>query len=101
MATPKTSTTVAEQAHRLDRIESKIDKLSETVVSMARVEEKILALENDKKFLMEKIIAFDKYLRNVEKKTDETASSLSVITRIFWIAITTIITSVIAMYFTK
>ena len=101
MATPKTSTTVAEQSHRLDRIESKIDKLSETVVSMARVEEKILALENDKKFLMEKIIAFDKYLRNVEKKTDETASSLSVITRIFWIAITTIITSVIAMYFTK
>ena len=101
MATSKTSTTVAEQANRLDRIESKIDKLSETVVSMARVEEKILALENDKKVLMEKIIAFDKYLRNVEKKTDETASSLSVITRIFWIAITTIITSVIAMYFTK
>ena len=32
---------------RLDRIEAKIDKLSETVVSLARVEEKVIALDKE------------------------------------------------------
>ena len=37
---------------RLDRIETKIDKLAEAIVSIARAEEKLVSLENDKKFLM-------------------------------------------------
>lgn len=96
-----TSKTTAEHANRLDRIENKIDKLSETVVAMARVEEKILSLENDKKFLMEKMIVIDSNLRKVERQSNETASSLSLITRIFWIALSAVITTVVAMYITK
>lgn len=92
---------IIEHSQRLDRIENKIDKLSETVVSMARVEEKILALENDKKFLMEKIIAIDSNLRKVESRGNETASSLSFITKVFWIALSAVITTVVAMYITK
>ena len=33
---------------RLDRIEEKIDRLSETVISLARAEEKLIALESDR-----------------------------------------------------
>jgi len=39
------SSTSAISSERLNRIEDKIDKLSETVVSLARVEEKLLSLE--------------------------------------------------------
>ena len=35
------------QSQRLDRIEEKIDKLSEVLTSMARAEEKITNLSND------------------------------------------------------
>lgn len=101
MAAAATIKPIIEHAQRLDRIENKIDKLSETVVSMARVEEKILALENDKKFLMEKIIAIDSGLRKVESQGNETASNLSFITKVFWIALSAVITTVVAMYITK
>lgn len=93
--------TTAEHSQRLDRIENKIDRLSETVVAMARVEEKILTLENDKKFLMEKIIVIDSNLRNVEIRTDETAANLSLMTKIFWIAFSAVTTTVVAMYLRK
>lgn len=96
-----TSKTTVEHAQRLDRIENKIDKLSETVVAMARVEEKILALENDKKFLMEKMIVIDSNLRKVEHQSNETASNLSFITKVFWIALSAVITTVVAMYITQ
>ena len=98
MATPKTT---VEHSNRLDRIENKIDKLAETVVAMARVEEKILSLENDKKFLMEKMIVIDSSLRKVERQSNEIASNLSLITRIFWITLSAVITTVVAMYITK
>ena len=95
------SKTSLEHSHRLNRIEEKIDKLAETLVAMARVEEKILALEDDKRFLMEKMVAIDSNLRKVERQGNETSSDLSMITRIFWIALSAVITSVVAMYITK
>ena len=64
---------------RLDRIEQKIDRLSEAIVSIARAEEKLVMLENDKKFLMQRMIELDERVTGVEKKTDENTSSLSVI----------------------
>ena len=33
--------------HRLDKIEEKIDRLTDAMVSMARAEEKIVRLQND------------------------------------------------------
>ena len=51
-------TKTAETQERLNRIESKIDKLAEAIISLARAEEKLVQLENDKKFLMEKMVKF-------------------------------------------
>jgi vacuolar-type H+-ATPase subunit E/Vma4 len=78
---------IAVENARLDRIEEKIDKLAETVISLARAEEKLVSLENDKKFLMERMVKTEEKIDVVEKKVDETAITVTVINRLFWIAI--------------
>ena len=92
-------TKTAETQQRLDRIESKIDKLAEAIISLARAEEKLVQLENDKKFLMEKMVKFDERLLQVERNTSETASSISFISRFFWIGMSAIGATVIGMWF--
>lgn len=88
-------------AQRLDRIESKIDKLSETVISLARAEEKLISLENDKKFLMDRMIKNEEKIDVVEKKVDETSITVRVINRLFWIVIVAVITGAVGMFFIK
>jgi phosphoglycerate-specific signal transduction histidine kinase len=94
-------TKTAETQQRLDRIESKIDKLAEAIISLARAEEKLVQLENDKKFLMEKMVKFEERLLQVERNTSETASSLSFINRFFWIGMSAIGATVIGMWFSR
>ena len=86
---------------RLDRIESKIDKLSETVISLARAEEKLISLENDKKFLMERMVKNEEKIDVVEKKVDETNITVRVINRLFWIVIVAVVTGAVGMFFIK
>jgi tetrahydromethanopterin S-methyltransferase subunit G len=83
---------------RLDRIEQKIDKLAEAIVSIARAEEKLVMLENDKKFLMQRMIELDERVDTVEKKTDDNAATISVIQRITWIAISTAVAAAVGAY---
>ena len=97
------ATTKAQVDGRLDRIEQKIDKLSEAIVSIARAEEKLVALENDKKFLMERLIDIDQRVVTVEKKTDDNTSAISIIQKITWIAVSTAVASAVGaiLHFTK
>lgn len=92
----KQSNSVADQ--RLDRIEAKIDKLAEAIVSIARAEEKLVSLENDKKFLMERMIKMEERVNLVEKKTDDNSSAISIIQRITWIAISTAVAAAAGAY---
>lgn len=78
---------IAVENARLDRIEEKIDRLAETVISLARAEEKLVSLENDKKFLMDRMIKNEDKVDGIERKLDETAVTVKVINRLFWIAI--------------
>lgn len=89
------------ETHRLDRIEAKIDKLSETVISLARAEEKLISLENDKKFIMERTLKNEEKIDVVEKKVDETNVTVRVINRLFWIVIVAAVTGAVGMLFIK
>jgi chromosome segregation ATPase len=80
-----------EQSQRLDRIEAKIDKLSETVIQMARVEEKLVSMEGDKKVLMEKLLRLEDRIESTDKKVDENAVTVRVINRVFWIVLTAVV----------
>lgn len=83
---------------RLDRIEAKIDKLAEAIVSIARAEEKLVSLENDKKFLMERMIKMEEKVTVIERKTDDNTSAISIIQRITWIAISTAVAAAAGAY---
>lgn len=90
-----------EQSHRLDRIESKIDKLAETVVQMARVEEKLVTIETDKKVFLERLIKTENRVDTMDKKVDENAVTIKVINRLFWIVITSAIVASIGILISK
>lgn len=72
---------------RLDRIESKIDKLAETVITLARAEEKLIALSSDNKDTRARLRKVEDQVIEVDRKLDETAITVKVINRIFWIVV--------------
>jgi len=84
--------------NRLDRIEQKIDKLSEAIISIARAEEKLVMLENDKKFLMQKMVEIGDRVTVVEKKVEDAQGTISIIQRITWIAVSTAVAAAIGAY---
>lgn len=79
MANPNT------QAARLDRIEEKIDKLADAMVSLARTEEKILAMEAQNANNNNRMNRFSEKLDNIEKKVNENAHTVQIINRVAWI----------------
>lgn len=83
---------------RLDRIEAKIDKLSEAIVMIARAEEKLVQLENDKKFLMQRMLKVEERVTQTEKKTEENSSAISIIQRITWIVVSTAVAAAAGAY---
>ena len=84
--------------HRLDRIEAKIDKLAEAIISLARAEEKLMQLEEDKKFLMGKMIKLEERMEKTERVLSENSTTISAINRIFWIALSGTIATLIGAY---
>ena len=61
------------QASRLDRIEVKIDKLSDAMISLARAEEKLIAIEQNNHTNFERLNRFSAKLDDIEKKVDDNA----------------------------
>jgi len=72
---------------RLDRIEEKLDKLSDVIVSIARFEEKMDAYNEFRQNSWERMNRFSEKLDVIEKKVDENAATIGIINKLFWIAI--------------
>ena len=87
--------------HRLDRIEQKIDKLAEAIVSIARAEEKLVSLETAKQELQEQVIKVEERVTINEKKTDDNTATIGVFTRVFWIGISAVIVACIGAFVVK
>jgi len=85
---------------RLTRIEQKVDKLADIMVSLARAEEKIGALQDDHDNMGERMNRFSEKLDNIEKAVNENTRTISIINRLFWIVVVagaTVIASQILM----
>jgi len=82
---------MATQAERMDRIESKIDKLSEVLVQMARVEERLLNQEDDHKLLRKDISNLSDKVSEMEKVVQKNQITVNIINRISWIIITGVV----------
>ena len=74
-------------ATRLDRIEGKIDMLSDAMVSLARAEEKLVAIEKNNHTNFERMNRFSQKLDDIERKVDGNAHTVGVINKLFWIII--------------
>tara|TARA_R100001377_G_C3181865_1_gene106975 strand:+ start:162 stop:443 length:282 start_codon:yes stop_codon:yes gene_type:complete len=77
------------QLHRLEKIEDKLDKLTEAIVSIARIEERVATVlkQNDRFFV--RLDKLETRLDEVETKTATYQSSLVFTERFFWILIST------------
>jgi len=87
------------QASRLDRIEEKIDKLSDAMISLARAEEKLIAIEKNNHANFERMNRFSQKLDHIEKKVEDNAKTVMIINRLFWLAATTIAGLIISQHY--
>ena len=67
---------------RLDRIEQKIDKLADAMISLARAEEKIIALQDDHENMRERMNKLSVKLDEIQKTVDDNSRTVGIINRI-------------------
>lgn len=82
--------------NRLDRIEEKLDKLSDVVVSIARFEEKMDAYNEYRERSWERMNRFSEKLDIIEKKVEDNCRTVHTINKLFWIGLIAISGSIAA-----
>jgi|TARA_A200000159_G_scaffold102491_1_gene95304 predicted GTPase len=75
----------ADSTVRFDRLEVKIDKLAEALVALARVEEKMMAMEKNNQNQYERMNRFSQKLDEIEKKVDDNAHTVAIINKVVYL----------------
>lgn len=70
---------------RFDRIEKKIDKLSDAMVSLARTEEKIMAMESDRSNMYDRLNRHSEKLDELNEKVNSNTRIVENITKVTWL----------------
>lgn len=86
--------------HRLDRIEEKLDKLATAMVSIARAEEKIAAMQEFQTNQIERVNRLSVKLDDIEKKVDENHRTVCLINKLVYAALIAAVGAYVAQYFT-
>ena len=87
----------AGNAARLDRIEEKIDRMSEAIIALARAEEKITNLTEISRQQAELLVGMETRIDHVESLVQSNTSMVNIINKIFWIIISAGAVSVTGM----
>ena len=74
-----------DQAARLDRIEDKIDKMSDVIISLARAEERIITMAEFGKQQGEQLLNLINRVDRLENLVRQNANTVQVINKLFWI----------------
>ena len=72
---------------RLDKIEEKIDRLADAMVSIARAEEKLAQMEVKQSAHYDRMNRFSQKLDDIELQVRDNASTVNLINKLFWVAI--------------
>jgi ribosome-binding ATPase YchF (GTP1/OBG family) len=83
---------------RLDRIEEKIDKLADAMVTLARTEEKILSMEQQNQNNLDRMNKFSDKLDGIERKVNENAHTVHIINRLAWVVAVAIIGAIVKFF---
>jgi phage shock protein A len=84
---------------RFDRLERKIDKLSDAMVSLARTEEKIMAMEADRANMFERVNRHSQKLDELNDEVKENTRVTSNITKAGWVAAAAVVAGFIKAFF--
>jgi|TARA_R100000081_G_C4689859_1_gene101921 uncharacterized coiled-coil protein SlyX len=84
---------MSNQEERLSRMEEKIDKLSDAVVSIARAEEKLIQLGTLTDVLFKKIEDMNSRMIEMEKTSAETKAFMNGFNKIGWIFVSGLLTA--------
>ena len=79
-----------ENTQRLDRIEEKIDRLADAMISLARAEEKISGLQDDHDKMYERINRLSTKLDEISNQVHENSRTVDFIHKLFWVCIVSI-----------
>jgi hypothetical protein len=93
----KLSRIEADSTARFDRIENKIDKLSDAIIALARAEEKILTLTSFSKQQSEQIQRVINRVDSIEELVASNSSTINIINKIFWIIMASAATVITGM----
>ncbi|MGA0119939.1 MAG: hypothetical protein ACO3HJ_00635 [Methylophilaceae bacterium] len=85
---------MGESEDRLTRIEQKVDKLSDAVISIARAEEKLIQLGTLTDVLFKKIDDMNSRMMEMERTTAETRAFINGFNKLTWIFISGLLTAV-------
>jgi len=72
---------------RLDRIENKIDKLSDAMITIARAEEKLVNMEQKYSAQYDRMNKFSSKMDELERLVTQNAATVNTINKLFWVAI--------------
>ena len=89
----------ADQAQRLDRIEQKIDQMSEAIIALARAEEKISTLTEFGKQQSAQLLTLINRVDKLEELVRANAATVNIINKIFWVVIAAAATGITGMLF--
>jgi len=89
----------ADQSARLDRIEQKIDQMSEAIIALARAEEKIITLTEFGKQQGAQILTLINRVDRLEDTVRANGATVSIINKLFWIVIAAAATAITGMLF--
>jgi len=81
---------IKEQDVRLARIEEKLDRLADAMISIARAEEKLLAMEEKYNNQFERMNRFSEKLDRIEAQVQDNAATVNLINKLFWVAVVSI-----------
>ena len=82
---------------RLVRIEAKIDSLTDTMIALARAEEKLIGLESDKLRVHDRVDLLEKKLSDIDDTVIENVLTIKAITRFFWLVAAISITALVTV----
>jgi hypothetical protein len=85
-----------ETDERLTRIENKLDKMADVLITLARFEEKMDAYNEYRERSWERMNKFSEKLDKIDKKVDDNCRTVNTINKLFWVAIVAIAGSIAA-----
>ena len=89
---------MGEQDDRLLRIEQKVDKLSDAIISIARAEEKLLQLGTITDVLFKKLEDMNERIMDMEKASAETKALVNGFSRVAWVFTSGLLTAIAAIF---